>query len=45
VIVTSYRDETVRVGTRYVYAVIAVDRAVPANVSPQSNRAEETARQ
>jgi hypothetical protein len=43
--VTSYRDETVRVGTRYVYAVIAVDRAVPPNVSPQSNRAEETARQ
>ena len=43
--VTSYRDETVKVGTRYVYAVIAVDRAVPPNVSPQSNRAEETARQ
>ena len=45
VTVTSYRDESVRVGVRYVYAVIAVDRAVPANVSPQSNRAEETARQ
>ena len=45
VTVTSYQDESVRVGIRYIYAVIAVDRAVPANVSPQSNRAEETARQ
>jgi hypothetical protein len=42
---TSYRDETVRPGTRYVYAVVAVDRATPPNTSPQSNRAEETARQ
>jgi hypothetical protein len=41
----SYRDDTVRVGTRYVYAVIAVDRATPPNASLQSNRAEETARQ
>ena len=41
--VASYRDESVRPGTRYVYAVIAVDRA--GNDSPQSNRAEETARQ
>jgi len=41
----TYRDETVKPGTRYVYAVVAVDRAVPQNVSPQSNRAEETARQ
>ncbi|MEY4095826.1 MAG: hypothetical protein RLZZ53_3025 [Acidobacteriota bacterium] len=45
VAVTSYRDETVRPGVRYVYAVLAVDRAVPQNVSAQSNRAEETARQ
>jgi hypothetical protein len=45
VTVTSYRDETVGPGTRYVYAVVAVDRAMPPNVSPQSNRAEETARQ
>lgn len=45
VTVTSYRDESVRPGTRYVYAVVAVDRAVPQNVSAQSNRAEETARQ
>ncbi|HEX6163023.1 MAG TPA: hypothetical protein VFZ31_06650 [Vicinamibacterales bacterium] len=43
VAVTSYRDETVRAGTRYVYVVVAVDRA--GNRSPQSNRAEETARQ
>lgn len=43
--VTSYRDETVKPGARYVYAVVAVDRALPQNVSPQSNRAEETARQ
>ena len=42
---TTYRDESVRPGTRYVYAVVAVDRAVPQNASPQSNRAEETARQ
>jgi hypothetical protein len=41
---TTYRDETVKPGTRYVYAVVAVDRATPQNVSPQSNRAEETAR-
>ena len=40
---TSYRDESVQPGTRYVYAVVAVDRAVPQNVSPQSNRVEETA--
>jgi hypothetical protein len=45
VTVTTYRDETVKPGTRYVYAIVAVDRAVPANASPQSNRAEETARQ
>ena len=40
---TIYRDETVKPGTRYVYVVVAVDRA--GNLSPQSNRAEETARQ
>jgi hypothetical protein len=39
----SYRDESVRPGTRYVYAVVAVDRA--GNNSPHSNRAEESARQ
>ena len=41
----SYRDETVKPGVRYVYAVVAVDTAKPQNVSAQSNRAEETARQ
>jgi hypothetical protein len=39
----SYRDESVAAGTRYVYAVVAVDRVN--NQSPQSNRVEETARQ
>ena len=38
----TYRDETVRPGTRYVYAVVAVDRA--GNRSELSNRVEETAR-
>ncbi len=41
----TFRDDTVRAGTRYVYAVVAVDRATPQNVSAQSNRVEETARQ
>jgi hypothetical protein len=42
---TTYRDTTVRPGVRYVYVVVAVDTADPQNVSGQSNRAEETARQ
>lgn len=41
---TAYRDTTARAGTRYVYVVVAVDRATPQNVSAQSNRVEETAR-
>jgi len=41
---TTFRDTTVRAGTRYVYAIVAVDKATPANVSGQSNRVEETAR-
>lgn len=41
---TTYRDTTARAGARYVYVVVAVDRATPQNVSPQSNRVEETAR-
>ncbi|MCX6538953.1 MAG: hypothetical protein NT151_08475 [Acidobacteria bacterium] len=41
---TTYRDTNVRSGARYVYAVVAVDRALPPNQSPISNRAEETAR-
>jgi hypothetical protein len=42
---TTFRDTTVQTGVRYVYAVIAVDNAVPPNQSPQSARTEETARQ
>ena len=38
----TYRDETVKPGVRYVYSVVAVDRAD--NRSPESNRVEETAR-
>lgn len=41
---TTYRDTTARAGVRYVYVVVAVDRAIPQNVSPQSNRVEESAR-
>ena len=44
VIATTWRDTTVRQGLRYVYVVVAVDRATPQNVSAQSNRVEETAR-
>lgn len=39
----TYRDETVKAGVRYVYAVVAVDNA--GNRSDESNRIEETARQ
>lgn len=42
---TNYRDSEVKPGVRYVYAVVAVDKAEPPNVSAPSNRAEETARQ
>jgi fibronectin type 3 domain-containing protein len=41
---TTYRDTNVTPGTRYVYAVVAVDRASRPNQSPMSNKAEETAR-
>ncbi len=40
---TTYRDESVQPGVRYVYAVVAIDRA--GNRSVESNRVEETARQ
>ena len=43
IIATTYRDDSVRQGIRYVYAVVAVDRA--GNRSAESNRVEETARQ
>ena len=41
---TTYRDTTARAGRRYVYAVVAVDRASPPNRSAESNRVEETGR-
>jgi hypothetical protein len=41
---TSYRDETVKPGMRYIYAVVAVDNAPSPNMSAQSARVEETAR-
>ncbi len=41
---TTYRDNTARPGVRYVYAVVAVDKATPRNVSDESNRIEESAR-
>ncbi|MGE4081376.1 MAG: hypothetical protein AB7H93_00125 [Vicinamibacterales bacterium] len=40
----SFEDRTVTAGVRYVYVVVAVDSATPANRSAPSNRAEETAR-
>jgi hypothetical protein len=40
---TTFRDENVKPGVRYVYAVVAVDTATPPNVSPQA-RVEEIAR-
>ncbi len=40
-----YRDDAVRPGVRYVYAVVALDSRFPlANVSAASNRVEESAR-
>jgi hypothetical protein len=41
---TTYRDTNVQAGVRYVYAVVAVDTARPANASEPSARVEETAR-
>ena len=41
---TSSEDKTVTPGTRYVYVVVAVDKASPPNASAQSARVEETAR-
>ena len=41
---TRYRDAAVQPGVRYFYAVVAVDNATPPNLSPQSARADETAR-
>ena len=41
---STYRDATAKPGVRYVYAVLAVDRATPPNRSALSNKVEETAR-
>ncbi|MFO7692948.1 MAG: hypothetical protein R6V57_07690 [Vicinamibacterales bacterium] len=41
---STYRDATAKPGVRYVYAVVAVDRAAPPNRSAMSNTVEETAR-
>jgi hypothetical protein len=42
---TRFADRTAVPGTRYVYAVVAVDSRVPlGNVSAESNRVEEAAR-
>jgi predicted small lipoprotein YifL len=41
---TSYEDKTVTPGVRYVYAIVAVDKASPPNRSAESTRVEETAR-
>lgn len=40
----NYRDTTVQSGVRYVYALVAVDKATPPNTSAQSERQEVTAR-
>jgi hypothetical protein len=41
---TRYQDRTTRPGVTYFYAIVAVDRAAPANRSALSNRVQETAR-
>ncbi|MEX2273652.1 MAG: hypothetical protein WD690_19455 [Vicinamibacterales bacterium] len=41
---TTYKDATTTAGTRYVYAVVAVDKTTPPNRSAESNRVEETGR-
>jgi hypothetical protein len=42
---TQFTDTTVTAGTRYVYAVVAVDTRLPvSNMSAESERLEETAR-
>ena len=41
---TTFTDATARAGVRYTYAVLAVDRATPANRSKESNRVSETGR-
>jgi hypothetical protein len=40
----NHRDTSVQSGVRYVYALVAVDKASPPNTSAQSGRQEVTAR-
>ena len=40
----TYRDTSAQPGVMYIYAVVAVDAATPANASPESNRVRESAR-
>lgn len=40
----TYRDTSAQPGVMYIYAVVAVDKATPANASPESNRVRESAR-
>jgi hypothetical protein len=44
VVEATYRDTTAEAGVMYIYAVVAVDKATPANASPESNRVRESAR-
>jgi fibronectin type 3 domain-containing protein len=44
VLETTFRDTTAEAGVLYEYSVVAVDRASPPNVSPESNRVRESAR-
>jgi fibronectin type 3 domain-containing protein len=41
---TTFRDTTVQTGRSYVYAVVAVDTAVPSNRSQESNRVTQAVR-
>jgi hypothetical protein len=41
---TNFEDKTARPGVRYAYAIVALDKASPANRSAPSPRVEETAR-
>ena len=44
IVETTYSDKAISPGVRYVYAIVAVDKATPPNASPQSARQEATAR-
>ena len=44
IVETTYSDKAISPGVRYVYAIVAVDKATPPNASPQSARQEAIAR-